>query len=369
MRKQPIHTGQHNRIAVVTFTVGVLLLPTQIGRACTAFCQETDGVVLAAKNLDWYLDYGLLITNKRGILKRAMLMNPREKAAVWTSKYGSVTFNQYGRENPLGGMNEVGLVVESLNLSETQLPARDERSTVSFWIQYQLDNCRTLEEVIKSDKTIRIDPDFPVPSHYFVCDREGNTAIIEFLHGKFICHAGSDLPHKLITNHTCAASLGYLDGYLGFGGDREIPYRSQDSLDRFVIAAERLRTCDADSLEECVQYAFRTLVEVAQDEDIDTMWSIVYDLANLRIHYKTTRCTETRTVDVRTLDFSSRTPVQMININTPHVGLLNPHFADYDADLNRWLLFYTVRHTPGFKEMPEDTIDSLARYPETTFAK
>jgi choloylglycine hydrolase len=32
------------------------------------------------------------------------------KTISWISKYGSITFNQYGREFPTGGMNEKGLV-------------------------------------------------------------------------------------------------------------------------------------------------------------------------------------------------------------------------------------------------------------------
>jgi choloylglycine hydrolase len=27
---------------------------------------------------------------------------------MWTSRYGSITFNQYGREFPSGGINEKG---------------------------------------------------------------------------------------------------------------------------------------------------------------------------------------------------------------------------------------------------------------------
>ena len=44
-------------------------------------------------------------------------MDPRKAKgtpASWVSKYGSVTFNQYGRELPTGGMNEAGLVVETI---------------------------------------------------------------------------------------------------------------------------------------------------------------------------------------------------------------------------------------------------------------
>jgi penicillin V acylase-like amidase (Ntn superfamily) len=39
--------------------------------------------------------------------------------AKWVSRYGSVTFNQYGCENPTGGMNEAGLVVEQMWLDES----------------------------------------------------------------------------------------------------------------------------------------------------------------------------------------------------------------------------------------------------------
>ena len=57
---------------------------------------------------------------------------------AWTSKYGSATFNQYGREFPMGGMNEAGLVVESMMLFETEYPLPDTRSGIdpTQWIQY-----------------------------------------------------------------------------------------------------------------------------------------------------------------------------------------------------------------------------------------
>lgn len=38
-----------------------------------------------------------------------------------TSKYGSITFNQYRKEFPIGGMNEKGLVIEALWLNENNV--------------------------------------------------------------------------------------------------------------------------------------------------------------------------------------------------------------------------------------------------------
>ena len=58
-----------------------------------------------------------------------------------------------------------------------------------------------------------------------------------------------------------------------------------------------------------------------------------------------------------------------ISINTPHTGVLNPHCADYDPDLNKWLVYYTVRHTPMLSLIPDALLEQLAHYPETTVAE
>ena len=344
----------------------VVFLASPHARACTAFLQ--DGALLAGKNLDWMLDEGLLIINKKGVAKRAMVLDPREKTAQWISKYGSVTFNQYGREMPSGGMNEAGLVVESLMLFGTRNPAPDERPGLIAWAQYQLDNCRTVAEVVATDTKVRISPTMPMPLHFFVCDREGGAAVVEFLDGKLVCHTGDKLPHKLITNNTCEESLAYLGQHDGFGGSKPIQRSSQDSLDRFVIATERLKTFrPQDSKPSPVQYAFETLAMVRQGDA--TKWSIVYDLKNLEIHYKTGRCADVRTVQLAGLDFSPQTPVRVASINAAHTGVLNPHFFDYDTDLNKWLVFYCVRHTPQMKDLPDALIEAFARYPETALSK
>ena len=357
--------ARQSRIVVGIASAIILLLVTQGAWGCTAFLQEG---LFAGKNLDWNLDYGLLLVNKKGIAKRAILLDPTDKAAEWVSKYGSVTFNQYGREMPNGGINEAGLVVETLMLPNTRNPAPDERPALTAWVQYQLDNSRTVGEVIASDKAVRISPMMPMPIHFFVCDRAGSAAVVEFLAGKLVCHTGATLPYKLITNDTCDSSLAYLAGHDGFGGTKPVQKGSQSSLDRFVIAADRLKTFrPQDSKQSPVQYAFDTLAAVRQGQA--TKWSIVYDLKSLEIHYKTERCPQTRTVQLKGLDFGPQTPVQMVSINTPHTGILNPHFADYDADLNKWLIYYCVRHTPMLSLLPEPLLDLLARYPETTSSK
>ena len=368
--RQEMKTQKHSQRVSRHLLGGILFLfvvlaATPSAPACTAFLQEG---LLAGKNFDWHLDYGLLFVNKKGIAKRAIMLNPAEKAAEWVSQYGSVTFNQYGREMPNGGMNEAGLVIETLMLPSTRNPAPDERPAVTAWVQYQLDNSRTVAEVVASDKTIRISPTMPMPIHFFVCDREGKAAVVEFLEGKTVCHTGDKLPYKLITNDTCESSLADLGQHEGFGGSKPLRQGSFASLDRFAVAADRLKTYrPTDSKQSPLQYAFETLALVRQGDA--TKWSIVYDLKNLEIHYKTDRAAEVRTVQLKGLDFGAQTPVRMVSINTPHTGVLNPHFTDYDADQNRWLIYYCVRHTPLLSLIPDQLLDLLAGYPETTHSK
>jgi penicillin V acylase-like amidase (Ntn superfamily) len=366
MSKHKISQRSYGRLLAGILFVIAVLAAAPSAPACTAFLQ--DGVLLAGKNLDWMLDEGLLTVNKKGVSKRAMVLDPQEKTAQWVSQYGSVTFNQYGREMPSGGINEAGLVVESLWLDNTRNPAPDERPGLIAWAQYQLDNCRTVAEVAATDAKIRISPTMPMPLHFFVCDREGGAAVVEFIDGKLVSHTGDKLPYKLITNNTCDESLAYLGQHDGFGGSKPVQHGSRDSLDRFVIAAERLKAFRAaDSKQTPVQYAFDTLAAVRQSDA--TKWTIVYDLKNLEIHYKTDRCADVRTVQLAGLDFSPQTPVRVISINTAHTGVLNPHFVEYDTDVNRWLVYYCLRHTPQTQAIPDPLIEAFARYPDTMQSK
>ncbi|HEX8355939.1 MAG TPA: linear amide C-N hydrolase, partial [Segetibacter sp.] len=160
--------------------------------ACTTFFLQKNGQYVFGKNYDWMSGTGMVNTNLKGLFKSSL---PLEGGNVlsWTSKYGSTTFNQYGKEFPNGGMNETGLVVELMWLSESEYPEKDNRPGFSVlqWIQYQLDNCSTVGEVVATDKIIRI-TSTGTPQHYLVADSKGNVATIELINGKMVVHRGGD---------------------------------------------------------------------------------------------------------------------------------------------------------------------------------
>src|SRR6266566_3100326 len=135
----------------------LILLSNLPAFSCTTFVLESGKRVYLGKNLDWDWDDGIVLVNQRNVQKRAFVA--AENAATWTSKYGSVTFNQFGREMPFGGMNEAGLVVENMWLDDTKYPSVDTRPEINLlqWIQYQLDNYSTVQQVIESDKKLRLE--------------------------------------------------------------------------------------------------------------------------------------------------------------------------------------------------------------------
>src|SRR5262249_50326576 len=142
--------GSMQRLRFVLF-VALLQLSvfTANSLGCTTFCLKNRGEVLFGKNYDYMINDGLVIVNKRGVAKTSVA-DSEKNPATWISKYGSVTFNQYGRENPMGGMNEAGLVIELMWLDEAKYPAHDQREVVDVleWIQYHLDTAATTGEVL-----------------------------------------------------------------------------------------------------------------------------------------------------------------------------------------------------------------------------
>jgi penicillin V acylase-like amidase (Ntn superfamily) len=175
--------------------------------SCTAFVLHKNGGIFLGRNFDWITGYGLIMTNPRNVEKTA-LVDGSERAFKWTSKFGSVTFNQVGRDLPYGGINESGLVVEHMSLEETRYPVKDNRYAIGAcqWIQFQLDNYSTIEEVIKSDTLLRI-VDGVSKFHYLITDRFGHSATIEFLEGQMVFHTGESLPVEALANSPYKISL------------------------------------------------------------------------------------------------------------------------------------------------------------------
>ena len=227
--------------------------------ACTTFCINKNGQIVFGRNYDWITGAGIVNTNQRGLFKTSMKTGDNTTVS-WVSKYGSITFNQYGKEFPTGGMNENGLVVELMWLDGTVYPAADKRPAVGVlqWIQYQLDNAATTADVIASDAKLRID-EKDTPLHYLVADAAGNVATIEFLNGKMTVHKDESLPFPVLTNDTYASSVQTAKPLVG----KANASIQNNSLDRFVKACSMVKKFnEADSNIPVTDFAFSVLDKV-----------------------------------------------------------------------------------------------------------
>jgi len=340
----------------------IVLSPVARAGACSTFCLDGAGGPVFGKNYDWDVAVGLVVVNKRGVVKRGLTA---DNPARWTAMYGSVTFNQYGREMPCGGINEAGLVVELMWLQETTYPPADDRPSVENlqWIQYQLDRSSTVADVIASDADVRITDDDQAQVHFLVCDRSGACAAIEFVGGKMIVHSGEKMPVAVLTNDTYANSLAYLKMHVGFGGTAPIP-ASRRSLDRFVRAASGVGEFEKTETSDAVGYAFGVLASVAQGPN--TQWSIVYDVVGGRVSFRTAGNPRIRTIDLGRLDFSCDTPVLVLDVRAVPGGDATDRLEPYTREANRALVESAFRRTSFLSDTPADVLDYLIRFPETT---
>jgi penicillin V acylase-like amidase (Ntn superfamily) len=343
------------KLCCLSFAVVVLL--TNQAFACTTFCLIGKGEVLFGRNYDWTIGDALIFVNKRGVAKTASV-GDSSNPARWVSKYGSVTFNQYGRENPTGGMNEAGLVVEQMWLDDSIYPS-DARPSIGTqeWMQYVLDTSATTAEALKNASTIRIVSDVRV--HYLINDKDGHTASVEFLNGKLVSHTGTDLPTRALTNDTYEQSISYKRA------KSLSDATTSGSLDRFTRASVKSEEFARNPKSEqgAVDYAFAVLSSVAQKGF--TQWSIVYDQKRGHVYFRTLQSPEIKLIDTRAFDYSCNTTVKMLDINIKEAGDVTAKFADYTRRANRDLIDRSFNGTDFLKDIPAVMRFGLAAYPES----
>jgi len=366
-RRQPILKFMvRTLVAAWSFTVVAPAL------GCTTLCILDAGRIVLGKNYDWYVSEGVLLVNKRGVARTAYVSG--DPAARWTSAYGSVTFNQYGRDQPAGGMNEAGLVVEILWQNGSLYPAADARPAVgggTGWIQYQLDTAANVDEVVASDRQIRI-PRSGSTVHYFVADRSGAIAAIEFRDGRMVAHRGSALPAPALANDFYAESLAE---YRSLESAGKLAPETFGSQSRFARAAKR--ALDYRPGGDPVQYAFDTLHEVAQGKQAIapappahvTQWSYVYEIDRLRLHFRSRAQPAVKTLSLPEIDFSCGTPVLHADIHLAEGGDVRARLKPYSRDANAALIKATWSQTPMLKLVPAQEIERVAAHPEKSICR
>jgi penicillin V acylase-like amidase (Ntn superfamily) len=341
--------------------IAIALAPAAAG-ACTTVLLEHQGEIAIAKSYDFHMGHGLIIVNPRGLAKYAMRSVSGRRLAGWVSRFGSVTFNQYGRELPASGMNEAGLVVEVMWLDETRYPAPDERPVVPDlqWIQYQLDNWATVTDVVEHAEDVRVDSS-TARVHYLVCDRTAACVAVEFLDGKMVLTTGAAMPVRTLTNSTYVESRVFLGQHAGFGGTMPIP-GGAGSLERFVRAsALATRAAGEDRGEPGLSDdAFAILGSVSQGPA--SVWNLVHDPVRRVIRYRTWASPRVKRITLSSLDFSCTTGLKALDVDAERWGDVTDSFLPYTAEMNLSI----VRRSFGkhFGPVQRGTVEYVTHFAE-----
>lgn len=361
----------------------LLTCSAQRTHACSTVLLKRDGVLLVGHNLDETTDFkGFVFVNKRDYYKVGSTWHALRTYSKhlpyslnWISRYGSVTWSSIGRDLPDAGINERGLVIEEMSLAQHPYPRRIIQPTLfqMQWIQYHLDNFSSVEQVIESASMICPDG---WPWHFFVADRSGNCATLEYIDGRLVVHSGATLPVTALCNRPYYDELKALTKYQGFGGTRAVDLNNKN-IPRFVRAAHMLKAFDPAIDNSPVDYVFKILENLGGRL---TRRSYVVDMVHEVAYYRTESNRAIQHISLNSFDFSCETPVRFLDMDTNHSGDATGRFQDYTFQTNRQIAESWINHViemvpvateedrveGGFSTVQ---IDRYARYGELSLAK
>lgn len=325
----------------------------------TIFCLQKEESLLLSKTTGWSSGFGYIIINQRNIQKKAFRIG-FTKRAKWISKYGSITFNQVAQDMPSGGINEKGLVIEvTSNSRNISIKSNSPKLSEVQWVQYQLDNFSTVNEVLLNIEKNHI-KQLGKGLSYFLCDKSGNKAVVEIFNGKISVIKQPILP--ILTNTPYKKALNFLNNING-------QYKNsnpQSSINRFISSSNIIKNFQNSNLSD-IDYAFKNMQKVKQG---NTVWNIVYDIKKMKIYFKTKKNKDLRYIDMSKVNFEQNLSIE---INYPVYGDITDNLIKYDIDKNKELVnnaYQTLVKEGSIKGVYKIFVrllftDRLKKYPKT----
>ena len=353
---------------------------------CTTFSLKREEHITLGQSYDFYYGHGLVIANKKGIKKIALcegltpenIYDENVKAPRWVSKYGSITFNQFGREIPTCGVNEKGLSVTSMWHDTDNLPGTREENSITElqWIQYQLDCYSDVKELLENLDVPGLRTEI-YPMHYTVCDKSGHSAIIEIKDGKLTAY--NSMENYACSNAGIIQSIEHSKQY--YNRKPESIRINQPILDRAAKALLMTKQFNESSdFNEPIEYSFKVLDAVSLQVGFkalfkwlgkgippsQTFWQIVFDLKNMKIYFKTKENRNIRIIDVLAFDYSSGSEVKVFDVNDGADADVTCQFHNYLRSDNERIVRTSFKPLQGTFSNEEQ--EGIIIYPELLVA-
>ncbi|PSU33667.1 linear amide C-N hydrolase [Photobacterium lutimaris] len=338
---------------------------------CSALGLMATGNSVLGVNYDFQFDHGMVVINPRNLHKWSEL--PLGGQFRWHSRYGSVTLVQFGCELPCGGINEMGLSIHLLEQRDAAYPPLSLlEPTLSElqWIQYQLDTCANIDEVLAGLTTIKVHSQF-IPLHYVIADSTGQGAVIEFVHGEIEVsrfQAGKPL---VLTNHSLASSRQYYQQYRL--SKQPIPCSSTSSA-RYCRLFDYSQTFqDGEAPEQFVSEGLARVAIAGKRWDsllqlfcgagsFRTCWQIIFTPGKRSMGFS--RYANGRGFEISLDDWAFDTLQERLccdlHLSSDRGG--KPNMTPYSYHENRRIITKTYR--PYKRHFPARAIEEIARYPD-----
>jgi penicillin V acylase-like amidase (Ntn superfamily) len=339
---------------------------------CSTLSLTSGDTVIMGRNHDGSNRHCLIVYNPAGLYKEGF-ESPGENTPKWTARFASLTFNVLGVGFTVLGMNEAGLAMGHMGFSECQYPAQDDRPMLDqiLFITYMLDNCPNTATVIQMLDSVRISDESSTREHYFLCDRSGAMAIIEFIQGELVAYTNETMPQPLLSNDRYAKSLDYLKNYADFGGKQPIPERTFGVEEIMAIGCQRIAQYN-QSRGDIVASAFSILNDIGfnkypppdsieVDANYGTQFTVVFDLLNLCVFFRTRSNPHLREIDFHGLAGPCEKGIKILNMDESRKGFVNDLFTEYTLEKNRR---YLSDFAAESKSLPKEIVEFLAAYPE-----
>jgi penicillin V acylase-like amidase (Ntn superfamily) len=185
-----------------------------------------------------------------------------------------------------------------------------------------------------------------------VADANGKVATIEFLNGKMVVHKGSDLSFPVLTNNTYDESVKSVKNSSSNGNN---------SLERFGQACKMIQQLNTNNTAKpLTDYAFNILEEVAQGDF--TKWSIVYDITNKTIQFKTNRFLQIKTISFSAFDFNCSATAKVWDMNQKGSGSVNTLFQNFNNDINKRIVETAAKESESNVSITPKNIEALWQY-------
>ena len=328
----------------------VILMAGALGlsrsQACTGITlQTTDSVTITARTIEWAVEplNAMYVVVPRGQKQRSWLPDGTLRGKSFVAEYGYVGIAVENDAFVMDGINEVGLAAGLFYFPEygeyVAYKDEDKLQCVSDmqFVAWVLSTCATIDEMIALLPTIRV---IGIDSrastvHWRVTEPSGRQVVIEIVDQQVMIH---DNPLGVLTNSPeFKWHLTNLNNYVNlqsgsinhrevgnlnlhaFGGGSGLHGLPGDMTppSRFVRAAFFQSTAPRlDKPEQTVVQAFHLLnnfdipvgiqftnSDLVPDMPSATQITIVTDLQNRRLYYRTMYNSKIRCIDMHTIDF------------------------------------------------------------------